>query len=715
MGYLGAQRFPDDQVKRGFLGGASSYQRLDSPPLATPGLSPEISNPKKRPKRTCLGQPCAWNSQWVMVVCFVFGVACAIGHHIFYSTLHNQLAVDQMTMQRYGTLLAFGAKAGLSAAVGAAYHQRVWATVRTRVMSVAALDALFAATEDLTSFLSWEMVSAARIAATLAVFVWVSGLVVILTANTLQVEMSRLVSTDKCPGIRTLNFTMEELDEWRAPTRIGNYFEIPAVFWNTTRRPGDKDSDTDWFDYFTSPGPALAQTLTIAAFMGETVMRRNAQAETCGSGWNCTFEIQFVAPAYKCTELASGVGAKAANLTQESGSIAPPFSMDVLVPKGPFTYYAFATGGEYSTTQMHDVEPGGIPKTNRPDPKNLGAFRTEPIIWIGHAIRADPTKPLPATSSSPGWSEAFIPKLFACENYESAYTVTFNLTEGASQSTNVTRLDFLRPVINTTYLPEVEAHDNTADNVTATPESNYIFPSDKRRYRRTAAFHALGLIARSFVNGTLTINAQDANGMPLANSDVIQTNLLDLADNYLPRANLMALVQDFYAQLVLSMLSNPQFASVVWAARPETQSGLLPALTDDDGLKYPCERSRVANLYNYRARDLWIVYGIAILLGLVAVVVGFRAVRENQGVVMDTKFSSIVAATRGPALDKLAWTREETAGRVPVREEGIRGARMGYGMVRPEGIAATGVDEGGGRVAPRVGFAFEGDLVHKGT
>lgn len=107
---------------------------------------------------------------------------------------------------------------------------------------------------------------------------------VILTANTLQVQLSRIVTEDMCPGIRTLNFTMEELDEWRTPTKIGRYYEIPASLWNTTRRSGDGDDD-DWFDYFTAPGLTLAQTLTIGAFMGETVIRRNAQVETCGAGW----------------------------------------------------------------------------------------------------------------------------------------------------------------------------------------------------------------------------------------------------------------------------------------------------------------------------------------------------------------------------------------------------------------------------------------------
>ncbi|KAK5652909.1 hypothetical protein OQA88_9387 [Cercophora sp. LCS_1] len=708
MGHLGDYQTPPVSAKRALLDSinphsSGPYSRLESPPPPQPRSKPGRGR-----------QPFhSWLSKWIMYIGFVFGIACAIGHHIFYSTLDKQPATDQLVMQRYGTLLAFGAKAGFSTTVVTAFHQRVWVTVKKRMLSVGALDALFSITEDLEGFTSWEMISAAKIAVLLAVFVWVAPLVVILTANTLQVQLSRIEAPDRCPGIRTLNFTMEEFDEWRNPTKIGKYYEIPASLWNTTKRPDDRDDD-DWFDYFTAPGPTVVQTLTIGAFMGETVMRRNAQTETCGSGWNCTFEIKFIAPAYKCTELASGVGSKPVNLTQESGSIAPPFSLDILVPKGLFTYYAFASGGQYSGTQMDDVEPGGIPKSKRPDPRNLGAFRTEPIIWIGYASRVDGSKPLPATRSEPGWNEAFVPKLFACENYEASYTVTFNYTDGFL-ATNVTNLEFLKPVINTTYLPGVESRDGTADNVTATPQSNYVFPRDKRQYRRAAAFHSLGLIARSFINGTMTINAEDANGVPLVNTDAIQTKLLDVANMYLPQEDLMSVVQRFYEDIILSMLSNPQFASVVWAAKPDTQSGTgktIGELQDNDDLKYPCQRSRVANVYKYLVRDLWIVYGVSFILSLIGLIVGALAVRENSST-KDTRFSSIVASTRGGALDKLEWDDGTPAARIP---QEVKGARVGYGLVGSTGLRPD-PDEGysssvytGKRFAPRYGFALEGDL-----
>ncbi|KAK4172367.1 hypothetical protein QBC36DRAFT_304530 [Triangularia setosa] len=501
------------------------------------------------------------------------------------------------------------------------------------MMTVGALDSLFSMTECLASFGTWEVLKAAKITALLALFVWIAPVVVILTANTLQVELSRIVSEDRCAGVRTLNFSFEETDEWRDPTKIGNYFEVPASIWNTMRKATDSDDSDEWFDYYTAPGLTLAKAPIIGAFMGETVMRENAQAETCGSGWNCTFEIRFTAPAYKCTELASGVGSKGSNLTQESGSIAPPFNTDLLLPKGIYSYYAFTTGDKYFNMQMEDVEPGGIPKTSRLYPKNLGAFRTEPILWIGYSTRTNPQEPLPEKSSCPGWEQAFTPKLFACENYESAYTVKFHYTENL-HSTNIIDVEYLRPVINTTYLPEVESQD---------------------------AYYSLSFIARSFLNGTIA---------------------------------------KFYLEnIILSMLSNPQFTSVVWAAKPDEQSGIDPDVQREDaeGLKYPCQRSRVGNVYTYHVRDLWIVCSISIGLALIVVAVGILSVRENGGLMRNVKFSSFVAATRGEGLRKLELD-DGDGGRV---SEGVKAMRMRYGMVEVVGQGSKEL---------KFGFGFEEDV-----
>lgn len=143
-----------------------SLVSLQSPPQLQLGAP---LPPRRRAAKAILP---GWNPSSNMYLFFAFGLACAIGHHVYYSRLDGKPAADQLQMLRYGMALSFAAKAGLSAAVLVAFHQRIWMTVRTRLLSVAAVDALFSATEDLAAFLSREMIRNAKVAAGLAVFIW---------------------------------------------------------------------------------------------------------------------------------------------------------------------------------------------------------------------------------------------------------------------------------------------------------------------------------------------------------------------------------------------------------------------------------------------------------------------------------------------------------------------------------------------------------------
>lgn len=367
-----------------------------------------------------------WHPSFTMYLCFALGLVFAVGHHLYYASLDGTPAEEQTWTLRYGSILAYAAKAGLSAAVIAAYKQRVWVTVRNRFLAVGALDALFAAGEDMAALLNLGFLRGAVGAYLLAAFAWTTPLVVILTANTLLVEPRRRTYNTTCPAVRTLNFTFEETNEWRAPTEIDGLFENPVSLWNTTRRVDDEGNDRnpEWFDYYTGSSPGLQQTTTLGAFLEEVVPRKHAAAEICGIGWNCTFTINFTAPGYQCTELASGVGSVPRNLSQESGEAVPPFGTDLLLPRGNFSYYAVSTRGEYSMQQLKEVGIGGIPLMDPPYPDHFGALRTEPLIWVGYTVINHPNQTQP-TRYDPGWDDALTPKIFACEHRETDYVANF--------------------------------------------------------------------------------------------------------------------------------------------------------------------------------------------------------------------------------------------------------------------------------------------------
>ncbi|KAI1473614.1 hypothetical protein F4774DRAFT_423111 [Daldinia eschscholtzii] len=641
-----------------------------------------------------------WRPAWFMYFSFVFGVACSIGHHIFYMTLDGKPAVDQLIMLRYGTVLSFAAKAGLVAAVVVAFKQRIWITVRNKFLSVTALDSLFAAAEDAGALFNIEIYKQAKIAMLLAAFVWLTPIVIILTSNTLTMEIAMSVENTTCSGIRTLNFTKDELEEWRNATKSDNLYGLSMSLWNTT---ASDTTSPDWFDYYDRPSNPLIRVATHATFMGQAVSKGGISIDICGSSWNCTYTINFTAPAYKCSELASGVGSRIKTL----GDQKPPegFSTKLLVPEGNYSYYAYTSGGEYSDQQM-DTGKGGIPNMEPPFPETLGAFRTEPVIWIGYSVRTNPNDAAPHNRSMPGWSDAFVPKVIGCEHYEADYTVLFNFT-GGQQVTNVTQLKFIRRIVDTAWIQGTDANDGTNDNTTALPKSNYIYPRNVHQYRRVAAFHSIGSQLRQFINGTMD-SAQLNN--PIGNTKADQTKLLDLRHDYFAFPNLATLVQEFYEDIIFSLFSNRQFVSVVWAAKPDVISGTGAG---DESTKYPCVRSRLENRYNYHARDLWIVYSIAILLAAAGVGSGTLAILENEGVLRSTRFSSIVAATRGPALEKLGWVGEDR-GELP---RDVKNLKVGYGIVHK--VNELGVLQEDMRYPERrtwdggdvhYGFGLEGDV-----
>ncbi|KAI0133814.1 hypothetical protein BJ170DRAFT_705403 [Xylariales sp. AK1849] len=638
-----------------------------------------------------------WRPAWLMYVFLLFGFCCALGHHLFYAALHGRPADNQLAMLRYGTILAFAAKAGLVASVVTAYRQRIWTTVRNKLLSVAALDSLFAATDDLSALWNAEIYQKAKLAMGLALVVWFTPLVIILTANTLLVAQVENIDQTRCPGVRTLNFTGEELEDFRSPTKIDGLFGQSLNYWNNTT---PNTSSPNFWDYYTGPTDKFQAIANLGIYSHTAMGAKNAAFEICGSGWNCTYTINFIAPGYKCEELANGVDSD----VKDFGDNKAPFGTDILLPRGNYSYFAHTSGGDYAGEQMKDAGLGGVPTVEPPFPKHLGAFRVEPIVWVGYVVRVHPDETPPNNRTQAGWNESFVPKVFACEHYETAYTVDFHY-QGQDQTTNVTKREFLHRIIDTTYVPGKDANDGTNDNTTAVPERNYVLPyTDVHRYRRVASYHSIGVMLRQAINGTVySENIQSV----YANTKGLTTKLLNPKQEFFAYPELQDLVESLYEDIILSMFSRPELLILVWAAKPYEMTG---DRRGDDSTLYPCTRTRWENRYHYVARDLWIVYSCAVLCAIIAVVLGTAAVLGNEGQLYNTRFSSIVAATRGPGMEKVVW---RDRGDLP---SDVGNLKVGYGLVHR--ASALGVTEDtrypeqvlwdGGEM--RYGFGLEGHV-----
>jgi hypothetical protein len=352
------------------------------------------------------------------------------------------------------------------------------------------------------------------------------------------------------------------------------------------------------------------------------VPRVDAALQACGtSASNCTYEISFVGPGYRCTERAKGIASNASYLA----SIGAPFNTSNLVPEGFNIYRAEVNLGDYSRPQAN-ITNGFNGQPIAPFPPDLGVFKMEPVLWIGQSI--DTGIPLPANSPYKNWTTEHIPKIFSCQLHETNYTFRFNFTSG-QQVVTTTRRDFVVPIMNTTL---ENFPDGTLDTENPTPESGWIRPdTDPRRYKRFCTYHSTAQLFREWLKGTID-RAAPNQGARL-NTDASTTKLINQTLSY-PVPDLQWQVQSMYEDLILSLLADPQL-----------NIGIKSSV--------PCTRYRRVSKFKYYPAGLWAPYTISIALSLVFLIIGFHAMVDN-GVSSDTVFSRIMTTTRNPTLDRLS-------------------------------------------------------------
>lgn len=602
---------------------------------------------------------------WSMYLFLILGTAFAVGHHLFYWSLNGEEAKHQSLMLRYGTILAFCTKASLGAAVILARRQRVWMVVRERVVRLGTVDSIFTAAEDITALLDWRAIKKAKVATCLALYIWVTPFIVVLTSETLSVVGGVKEERALCPEARTLNFSIEGPHDWRDPLMINDNYETSLSSWDVTDLSLDAEFEVgkaNVFDYYNAPSPQSSVYVERVVNLQHAAVRKNAAREICTDSWNCSYVVDFIAPGYKCTELANGVGS---DLKKLDGSLSP-FDTGSILPEGNYSYLALADLGEYVPQPM-DFGLGGVPLKGPHYPKHLGALRTEPVIWIGYATVDDYSKLQPINRTTEGWNDAYTPVIVGCEHYETNYTIEFNYTNGI-QSYTIKHHEYLRKVINTTYVPDKVAHDGTWDNTTAIPEDNYILPSNPKisfervqRYRKVAAYHSLGKNFRDYLNGTIS--------MPnyIAKTDLLKTKLITLP-NYLPKNDLHKRIPQMYEEIVMSLLSTPTFLVVSWASNDSAPSGsgLGGSKTD-----FPCLRSKPSTFFVYNRTQLCFVYAMSIAIALIGVLLGAQAAYQ-EGRMRDVKPSSILQAARAQSLTEVR----------PDSDQDFRDVKVGFGLVR---------------------------------
>ncbi|KAH0562445.1 hypothetical protein GP486_002859 [Trichoglossum hirsutum] len=332
----------------------------------------------------------------------------------------------------------------------------------------------------------------------------------VLSPASLTTNVVVVTNTTTCPSVLSLNFSAESYNNYRNPPDIAGYFGISLSYFNTTDHTGKKPG---YFDYWDQPSKNAARLATMSRYWRKPLQREGASVIACGPQWNCTYSVSFTGPGYKCAELANGVDSN----TDELAKMGAPFNTSVLAPVGTDIYRAVVNLGDYASPQA-PTNDNGEPIQN-PPPPDLGVLKTEPVLWIGYSVSTNEPYP-PGSPYLKIWNTVKIPKVFKCEHYETQYEVLFNYTAG-QQDTTVTNRTFLHPIVDTSLalLP-----NGTLDPSNAQPASNWVRPNtDVPHYKLTAAYHSLGSLIRSSLNGTI----EWKDSMPITHSDVSETRLID--------------------------------------------------------------------------------------------------------------------------------------------------------------------------------------------
>ncbi|PSN68309.1 hypothetical protein BS50DRAFT_492588 [Corynespora cassiicola Philippines] len=587
-----------------------------------------------------------------MVASFLTGIILALAQHFHYRKLHHTEENDENKKIRvvlYGRAFAYFSKVAFTSCVIFCYRQRMWRTFREKALSVFAIDQIFLATEDPSLFLNWEVVQNATLVTAMALVIWLIPIAtIIFSPSALSFGWYFEASSSEL-FVPTLNFTVESYKDWRTPQYMpdGTTKKKSVMFYNTTDKQGKEQG---WFDYYDQPSSDVTRTSLMVAYSlkDQPLNRQDARIVSCGGHYNCTYSISFVGPGYKCDNVAMGVGDKG-KLEQ----VGAPFNISTLVPEGKHAYYAEVDIGDYKRPQSNNLSnDGGIPLPGTIT-NDLGVFKSEPVLWIGYSINT--TEPLADNDPFANrWTHRFEPHIFMCEHYETKYTVEFNYSE-PFVSTKFS-YDFLAPVVNTNFS---RRDDGTMNYDNPSPPENFVSPrTDVPRYKKAAAYHAMGQSLRKFLRGKVELEPpKPGPSYAKVYSEVTMTRLVSNSSDT-PLSDFSLLLQDFYTDMILSLFSAPQMLVV-------------------DQERVVVNRTRYLSTFVYDARKLWLWYFPVIALCLLCLGCGAWTIYED-GTTFSEGFSRIMVTTRNPTLDEIS--RGACLGNDPFPMELMR-TRLKFGVL----------------------------------
>ncbi|KAI5809818.1 hypothetical protein DFH27DRAFT_536432 [Peziza echinospora] len=547
------------------------------------------------------------NNQWTvhfttpltLSIFFLCGLISAALHHIYYSQLNDTYPGS---MQRWhtsaGIAISMFTIACWAACVAICYRQSVWSTLMKTDVKISGIDALWGLIQDPSLFLVGEAWRKSRISMMLGLFIWILPVTIFLVPGSLTV-FPQLQEHNAACVVPSFNPPTEEQAKLLSQAPLA---EIMALKPKKTLNMMVNSTKTVVLSNESK------RLLTVSSFSGDIV--DYAIPEACQAEGECSYNLSFTAPGYKCD-------AK----TKEEASKGGPWGVDfdgLFSLTGEKVYF-------YSGKASTAVQSGGLNDTRT----GFGSFWSFVRTIKPEALKANPTLLSNPGKVSASESET---QFFRCVDYLVQYdNVKFEYKKSKMHvvfpNTQSRGMTFRTPVDYT----QVNRDPRSTDG------SSILFNRVAHEYTMSMLLRDTFITNANATTPTLVRQGQtealrvmDENtlfGQDVSGPNGIQERFT------LPSINMRTLVEDVHRNNTFSLLAEARFK----------ESYYIPTT---------CVYKTQGVIYKYHAFSLMVAYGVACFLTTIGLIVGIICFWKN-GFVADFTFSRVLCTTRNPTLDEL--------------------------------------------------------------
>ncbi|KAK6349231.1 hypothetical protein TWF730_009983 [Orbilia blumenaviensis] len=222
----------------------------------------------------------SWKIDWFRtlspLLLLIVSVGGAVGNHFYFAYLNGKIYANVEWTSRYALAIAFLVKTGFAISMSTCFEQVLWLALRTNTkgITVTGIDSLFTSTNRFLSLFSKDAWIGAPFAIILACTIWLLSLIAIVAPTTLTVSSTLMAGSGSC-RVPSLNISVGP----RVPRHANDLTEYDLKL------------------EYTNPSPTARRIGTITTLTNDIT----PFASPCGN--NCSYDITFLAPAWKCSSI----------------------------------------------------------------------------------------------------------------------------------------------------------------------------------------------------------------------------------------------------------------------------------------------------------------------------------------------------------------------------------------------------------------------------